>query len=137
MLLKFGVQGGGGKSREKIQPFHIQLNKIFKQTEADYFNTIGSFGIYYRVNGPIRNYGNEGPDKLEYLKKQKELGIDFVVSEESWSTKSEEELKIYFTNSVQQCFYTLLKAAEDKGFIKDSEGLVSEFEKKLSIFQNG
>lgn len=133
-MIEIGVQGGGGNSRVKIQPMHIALNKIFNGYEEPYFKTIKTFGIYFRVEGPISTFGEEGPDCLEYLKKNKELGIDFVVPEKIWKQSNPQDLKTYFSQAIRDCFNILLEDAMRRGFVNNKERLVEDFKIKLDEF---
>jgi hypothetical protein len=134
-MINFGVQLGGGNSREKIQPLHIDLNKIFNESKQGYFKTIETFGIYFRVEGPLKKFGEEGPDSLEYLKKNKELGIDFVVKENVWKQNNKQGLIDFFTVAIKDCFNILLEDAKRRGFVNDEKELVKDFTVKLNEFR--
>ena len=134
-MIRFGVQGGGGNSRVKIQPMHIALNRIFDECNGHHFETIETFGIYFRIEGPIRTFGEEGPDCLEYLKENKELGIDFVVPENIWKQKDRQDLKIYFSQAIRDCFNILLEDAMRRGFVANKEKLVGDFNVKVEEFE--
>jgi len=131
-MIKFGVQLGGGNSRKKIQPIHIELNKIFKGNSDKYFNKIQSFGIYFRVEGPLRCFGDEGPDNLEYLPKHRELGIDFVVPSSIWESDDVEEIRYYLLCAVKNCFHILLDSARKQGFLAEEEVLMKDFNSRIA-----
>lgn len=135
-MIRFGLQLGGGNSREKIQPMHLILNKMFKDSNKLYFNIIDNFVIVFRVEGPISTFGNEGPDCLEYLKKNKELGIDYVVPEIIWKQRDSQDLKIYFSQAIRDCFNILVEDAIRRGFVDNKERLVEDFNSKLGEFES-
>ncbi|MCF6238165.1 MAG: hypothetical protein L3J79_05015 [Candidatus Marinimicrobia bacterium] len=134
-MIKFGVQGGGGDSREKIQPLHITLNRVFKEGNGSYFETIEFLGVYFRVEGPISSFGEEGPDRLGYSKKRKELSVDFVVPENIWKQSNDKDLVTYFSEAIRNCFEVLLKDAMRRGFVSNKEMLVEDFNVKLAEFE--
>jgi len=87
------VQLGGGDSRVRIQPLHILLNKIFNNSEIDYFETIENFSIYFRVCGKFNDFGDEGPNIIEYIQQKKLLCLDYIVPENTWQLNNNVELK--------------------------------------------
>jgi hypothetical protein len=135
MVIRFGMQLGGGNSHKKIQPIYLSLNEIFEDSQIPYFKTIENFVIIFRVEGPISKFGKEGPDRLEYIKKTRELGIDFVVSEDIWKQRESNELKTYFSQAIRDSFNILLENAMKWGFVNNKERLVEDFNTKIEEFE--
>ncbi len=128
--------GGGGNSRQRIQPLHIELNRIFDDEIDSYFKIIDKFGVYFRVCGKMRQFGTEGPDNIEFLKADKILGIDFVIPEAIWKNYTDYDLRCYFADSIRTCFGLLLVESEERGFLLKGDKLVADFNKKIEIFMN-
>ena len=133
-MINFGVQLGGG-GREKIQPIHILLNKIFNNIQEEYFENIDSFGIYFRVDGSFKSFGEEGPDRLNYLKKRRSLVVDYVIPEKVWKENNNQYLVEYFSTAVCNCFSVLLEEANKRKFIINKHTFVDHITKNIELFK--
>lgn len=134
-MIQFGFQLGGGNSREKIQPLHVLLNKVFNQEKGMYFEGIKKFSIYYRVSGKLTDFGEEGTGLIELDESKKILSIEFIVPEKVWKTYQNSELIDYFRDSVEDSFLKLVNYSTEKGYLKDKDNIVLHFYTKLEDFK--
>jgi hypothetical protein len=130
-------QFGGGNSAYYLSPLGRQLNKILKANMCgSYLKTVEEFCIILRVSGPLADFKGDGPEVLRHIKKSRYIKIDLVIPESKWLDRSKESIKQTYSDGIRQCFYLLVERAEKNGELIDRQGLIDDFEKSMTLFQN-
>ena len=134
-MIQVSAQYGDHNSTKIIRPFHKRLNDLLEEVVVEtYFKAIVKLSIVLRVPGEFWKFNGEGPQKLKYMKKQKEITIDFVIPESKWKPVSEIEFSSYIENGIRQCFELFLERAKKEKELIDEDGIRSGFVNAMKIF---
>ncbi|USD36073.1 hypothetical protein [Ferrimonas sp. SCSIO 43195] len=127
-LIQFSGQYGGGDSSKKIAPLQRELNAIFfgntKDGAGRCFDSLEHLSIIFRVSGPVRDFGFDGPERLKKVRDKAIYTIDFTIPEDRWINASNAELRLFLVEGIRDCFDILYKKIESKE------------KNKLSLIQN-
>ncbi len=137
-MIEISAQYGDPKAADKIWPLHRKLNELFEAYAGNkYFRTVEKLTIVLRVSGRVRDFGREGPERLKFLKRDKELTVDLVIPDERWRDTSNDEFRRYLTEAVQAALLRLVDVARQKGELIQPDVLTSDLRKVMSAFQDG
>ncbi|EPB0201871.1 hypothetical protein ACQ9T7_004527, partial [Vibrio parahaemolyticus] len=135
-IIQFSGQYGGGGNTE-VPRLQRRLNAIFFADSNDQFSLspIEYFSIVFRVSGPVRDFGYEGPERLKKVRGKNIITIDFSIPEARWKTLSGVKLRKYLAEGIEECFIQLLTRAEKQYELNRSE-LEKLFRQGLTEFLN-
>jgi hypothetical protein len=135
--LEIFAQYGDPESTGAVRPLQQLLNRVLEEClTGKYFHSIEKLSIFLRVSGSIWKFEPEGPDRLRYRKRDKEITIDLVIPENRWRGVGSAEMQAYVADQVKRCFgFLLARARKEKGLI-DEDALASDLQRAMNEFEN-
>ena len=82
--------------------------------------------IVLRVSGKVRDFGGDGPELLEYLKRDSEVTVDYVIPESKWRGVDGTEIKLNVIQGIFTCLELLVEKAESLDLLTHKEILTGE-----------
>jgi len=135
--IEISAQYGDSDSKDAVRPSHRAMNELFEENlRGRYFQTIQKLSIVFRVSGSIWKFEPEGPDHLRYSRRDKEITIDLVIPESRWRGAASGEIRAYVAQGVKRCFELLVARAKKEKEIIDETGLLADFQKAITEFEN-
>ena len=129
-------QYGDPKADKNIWPVQKRLNDLFEKRLTENNNSSELlFSVVLRVSGKITDFRGDGPERIQFAKKDSEITIDYVIPEMKWRNVDPAEIEYIVVNGVFESLELLIEKAEslnhiDRKNILDGE-LASVFD---SIF---
>ena len=129
MQIQISAQYGEPKAADVFFPLQKHLNDNFeKYLTKNHFKTIDGLSIIFRVSGKIHDFQSEGPERMRYIKKDRDLTIDLVFSEVQWKGVDSNDLKALVKSGVIECMRMLIEKAEILKELLDKKVFIKEVE---------
>ena len=137
-MIEFSAQCGSSQAGKAIAHYHVLLNRIFyqKQDSSDYFKTHEFFSIIFRVSGKHQDFKSEGAERLKKVRGENIYTIDFVIPEERWQNKTDEQLRVYIAEGVRTCYQMLKEKVMALDEVIDEDKLDQDFEYGMEQFMS-
>ena len=118
-MIQFSAEYGDPKSARAFDPIHDCLAEIFaKYSLGSYTDQVAALAVIFRVSGQISNFGGDGPERLRFSKKAREVTLDLVVPEARWRAGERELLQFVdwaLRAAIDQIIAKLRKAVGTEG----------------------
>lgn len=127
---------GDPKADAIYWPFQRNLNGALEPLDcSDYLVGIERLSIVLRVSGRVTDFKGCGPERLKFLKRDKEITIDLVIPESDWRGAPDDEIRRRLFVGLNSSFEYLLERAKALGALKDEGGLRTAF--RLGVAASG
>ena len=106
------------------------LNKHCSSTES---SDVDHFAFALRVNGPISNFGETGIDRVRHQAKDRYIGADIVLAQESVSVPVS-DVREQMAELVREAITACIQRLEKKRVAVDTPKLMTNVNNALAIF---
>lgn len=132
-----GADFGGSEAAFQVLPVLRSLKRALNDNlTGAYYAELRAFSIVLRVSGDVTDFGSEGPEQLEHLRKDATLAIDLVVPQIKWRDVPEDQIRNYLAELLKDCFELLVQRALSMGELSDPDRLRSDFHAAMKQFRN-
>lgn len=128
--ITFGADIGGMQAANIVQPYLIELRRIFKKYCIEpYSDEIDEFAPIARVDGNIACWEFEGCQKLRLSKKGRYITVDIGVPQNRWDGVESFELRQYLMDNLKLALELMVKKLEKEKIRVDSKRLFDDINK--------
>ena len=129
-MIQASGQYGDSKSDRNIWPAQKKLNELFSESFSDLRSRPAvNLSVVLRVSGSVTDFEGDGPERLQYLTRNSELTIDYVIPQSKWMGVSPTDVQRAVGAGVSECIDLLkLEASvhELAEFGSDFDGVVAD-----------
>lgn len=111
-----------------INKFQGAVNRrALKEGSSRHFKTLHGLHIALRVSGEIKSYSDNAADRPRKMRNKPYLTIEWVLLNEDWENKSDEELKGLLSEGIRAKYASLVAFARSRGELVNENQSLSYF----------
>jgi hypothetical protein len=137
VFFQVSAQYGDSRASHLFFPVQRRLNQAFgEEMDRALIGNLEKLSVVLRVSGAARDFNHVGPERLKYLRKDREITIDLAISENEWKGVSADKVKASLRTGLETCVRMLLDRAHEEGCLLDRPKVERLFTSKFdSVFQ--
>jgi len=134
-IISIGGQSGGSKDGG-IKKIKVDLYKeLGKTCLSTYCEAIEKYAPVLRVDGNIRQFGNEEITRLRFARKQRYITADIQIPESIWSSKTKNEIRDYIAQKVRESIVLFVARLKKEKFEVDEQALFRDIDAGIQNFK--
>lgn len=136
-MIVVSAQYGDPKSADIFFPLQRSLNDLFAiYMQKDYFYTIKTLAIVFRISGNLQRFNGDGPERSKYLKSNQMFTIDLVIPMRKWERQPESVVRTLISEGVNECVKIFIMRSKKERELKDQDAFMHDFRHVLKHFNS-